>query len=467
MFDNQDLPSPLHDAGLIGLPGQIIKLISPQSEADPAALLINILTMFGSVIGNSPHFLIERKKNCMRLFVIIVGETGSGRKGTSLGYPQALFGAADPIWAEKIKSGLSSGEGLIETVKDKKVIQKVLNNHNDLADVREVVVDEGVEDKRALIIEEEFVSVLKQISREGNILSPIIRRAWDSGDLQTLTKNSVRATGAHISIIGQVTPTELLTNLSSSQTANGFGNRFVFIYSKKSKDLPFGGSISDEEFNKIVNLLKMTIDYAKNINEVKFSLEVEIVWPSIYYRLNKFDNGLVNELSARATPIVRRLACIYALFDMSSIVQLEHLKAALSVWDYSYASLKYIFRNKYTNIIHNEIIDLLKFTQEGLSTTEISNSFNRNKSSDQLQESLNKLVQSNVLLVEEQKTNGRTKTIYKFNSFYSYLQQESYVNYFEKVISEKSNELNELRKSNILEIAEKLWNVKAEEANDK
>ena len=59
------------------------------------------------------------------------------------------------------------------------------------------LVDEGVDDNRLLVRESEFSSVLRVSQREGNVLSPVVRRAWESGDLRTLTRHSpLKATGA-------------------------------------------------------------------------------------------------------------------------------------------------------------------------------------------------------------------------------------------------------------------------------
>ena len=72
--------------------------------------------------------------------------------------------------------------------------------------------------------------MLKVMTREGNTLSPVIRSAWDSGDLRSLTKNSpARATGAHVSIIGHITKDELRRLLTETESANGFANRFLFL----------------------------------------------------------------------------------------------------------------------------------------------------------------------------------------------------------------------------------------------
>ena len=75
-----------------------------------------------------------------------------------------------------------------------------------------VVIDEGVADKRLLVIEPEFASTLRVMAREGNTLSPLIRQAWDTGNLRAMTKNSpARATDALTSIISHVTD-ELISN---------------------------------------------------------------------------------------------------------------------------------------------------------------------------------------------------------------------------------------------------------------
>jgi hypothetical protein len=39
-----------------GLAGAIVKAIEPETEADPAAILLSLLTAFGNAIGRNPHF---------------------------------------------------------------------------------------------------------------------------------------------------------------------------------------------------------------------------------------------------------------------------------------------------------------------------------------------------------------------------------------------------------------------------
>ncbi|HEV8053938.1 MAG TPA: hypothetical protein VGP30_03825 [Candidatus Limnocylindrales bacterium] len=87
---------------------------------------------------------------------------------------------------------------------------------------------------------------LRVAARDGNTLSPIIRRAWDSGDLRTLTKTSpATATGAHVGIIGHVIRDELLRYLDRTELASGLANRFLWIAARRSQLLPDGEGVPD------------------------------------------------------------------------------------------------------------------------------------------------------------------------------------------------------------------------------
>src|SRR5262249_15896354 len=147
----------------------------------------------------------------------------------------------------RIESGLSSGEGVIWAVRDS-TKRMVKEGKGAQANMVEEEIDPGVSDKRLLVAESEFAGGLRVMGREGNILSRVLRDAWDRGDLGTMTKNSpARATGACISVIGHITQTELRQCLDKTEMANGFGNRILFACVRRSKRLPFGGNLKDHE----------------------------------------------------------------------------------------------------------------------------------------------------------------------------------------------------------------------------
>jgi hypothetical protein len=207
----------MDEAAHLGLAGGVVRTIAPHTEADPVAILIQFLAAFGNIIGNTPHYLVESDRHSANLFVVLVGASSKGRKGTAAGRVRAIAKFADETWAtEQTANGLSSGEGLINAVRNpvKKWNAK---------DKVEEVIDAGVPDKRLMVIEPEFAGALAAMERHGNTLSPVIRNAWDGHRLQTLTKNSpLKSDGAHISIIAHITETEARARLTRTDMANGF-----------------------------------------------------------------------------------------------------------------------------------------------------------------------------------------------------------------------------------------------------
>jgi len=202
-----------------GLAGDLLKAIAPQTEADPTGILLQFLVAFGNACGRRPSLQWGRAIHHTNLFCVLVGHTAKSRKGTAWEEAASLFGPLDSEWLEgRVQAGLSSGEGLIWAVRD--AIEREKTSKKTGKIVR-VIEDSGIEDKRLLVLEEEFASPLRVIRREGNTLSAVIRNAWGRGNLSTLTKNSpAQATGAHVSIIGHITDQELLRELSANEGSN-------------------------------------------------------------------------------------------------------------------------------------------------------------------------------------------------------------------------------------------------------
>src|SRR4051812_35998004 len=80
------IPPSCDEKNFYGLSGQIVRGISPFSEADPIALLIQLLIAFGNLIGRMPHFLAEADRHGTNLNGIFSGDTSKGRKGSSWGH---------------------------------------------------------------------------------------------------------------------------------------------------------------------------------------------------------------------------------------------------------------------------------------------------------------------------------------------------------------------------------------------
>lgn len=402
-------PGPLDEAAYHGLAGHVVRTLEPHSEADPVALLATYLTAFGNALGAGPHIPVEGTKHAARLFVTLVGESAKGRKGTSLGYPKAIFEDADPAWAHRVVDGLSSGEGLIWAVRDPIAKKEPRKKKGEATSYEEVIIDHGEADKRLMVVEGEFAQVLKVMRREGNTLSPVLRRAWDDGDLRTLTKASPAvATGAHISVIGHITRAELLRLLSETESANGFANRFIFLAVRRSKHLPFGGSISEDELRGLANQTATALQFARQVKRVRWGEATRSQWATVYPHLSQAKPGLLGALLARSEAQVLRLALTYALLDASATIEPPHLHAALALWEYSEASVRHIFGDRLGTAEADAILHALEQAKNGLTRTQISELFGRHKPSATIERALELLALLDLAHMETEATEGRS-----------------------------------------------------------
>jgi hypothetical protein len=402
-----DPPDPIVYRGVIGLH---VQAVEPHTEADPVAMLAQELALFGNALGRSPHFRVGADVHHLKLYPVIVGPTGSGRKGTSRSEAIRLFTLADPEWARtQIVSGLSSGEGLIWSVRDPIEKQTPIKEHNRVVGYETVIEDHGVSDKRLVVIESEFASTLRVMQRDGSILSAVVRQAWDSGDLRVITKNTpARATGAHITIIGHVTQDEVLRELGRAEMANGFCNRFVWVCAKRSRCLPWGGALPETEMRAHAQHLAMALDAGRRVSELRPTVDARQRWEAEYPRLSAGKPGLMGAVLSRAEAQVMRLAYLYALSDGSPEMELIHLEAALALWRYVEASARFVFGERLGNPVADKILAALRDTPGGLTRTNLRDLFGRNESGDDITRALGDLAEYGyVRMVPESGKPGR------------------------------------------------------------
>ena len=337
----QVIPWPvLGEDALHGLAGDTVRLIAPQTEADPAAILVSILVCVGNSVGRKVWFPVEGDRHHTNLFACLVGDTSRGRKGTSLGRTLTLWPADDPWRSRCIANGLSSGEGLKWAVRDPVEVLEPVKEKGKILGYQSVIKDHGVEDKRLLVVESEFAQTLKVAKREGNTLSPVIRQAWDTGTLRTLTRNDPTvATDAHISILGHITRQELNKDMGETDLSNGFCNRYLWIAVKRSKMLPEGGSEID--LAPLTTRLHQVLDQTSGL--MSRSPAARDLWYQLYPILTADRPGLWGKVTSRGEAQTLRLSMIYAVLDGSTTIEISHLRAGLAVWQYAEASARLIF----------------------------------------------------------------------------------------------------------------------------
>jgi hypothetical protein len=397
----------LDAAAYHGLAGDVVKTIEPHTESDPVGILLGFITSFGNVVGGNPHYQVESDHHHTNLNVVYVGASAKGRKGTADGRVKAVIKSADETWFnERMASELSSGEGLINAVRDE-------GQKWDAKAQQFEIADPGVADKRLMITEPEFAGALSAMERHGNTLSPVIRSAWDGKKLQTMTKGSpLKATGAHISIIAHITEDEARARLTRTEMANGFANRFLFCCMKRSKFLPHGGDLADAELANLSQRVKGAVEFARQVGRVKMTEEAARAWEAAYPELSAERSGLVGAVIARSEAQVIRLALIYALLDSRDAISPQHLEAAMAVWAYCEESALRIFGDCLGDPIADDILRALRQSgADGVTRTDISKLFARNRSSGQIDAALALLAKGHAKM-EPKPTNGRPTEVW-------------------------------------------------------
>jgi len=407
---NDSWPSPIAAEALHGIAGEFVRMVEPNTEADPVAILIQFLVAFGAFVGRGPHYRVEGDEHHANLYALLVGPTAKGRKGTAWGRVREVFEFI-PGWKPPV-SGLSTGEGLKYHVRDAREETRQNKNHEFVTEI----VDEGVADKRLLVVQSEFASTLRVAGRDGNTLSATIREGWDSGNLRTLTKQDpVVATGAHICIIGHITADELRSELTATDAANGFANRFLFAGVRRSKYLPFGGESADQaQVQTIVARLRERAETARTRRRTEMTGDARAIWEKVYPSLAAGGDGLHGAVTARAEAQVCRLALVYALLDGADHIDVPHLLAAIAVWQYCDQTARYIFGDSLGDRVADEIMRGLRAAADsGLTRTAIRDLFKRHQSAERIGAALEVLQCKTLATCELVATGGREAEVWR------------------------------------------------------
>lgn len=332
----------LPPAALYGLPGRVAASLAESTGADPAAVLVIFLTMLGNAAGREPHADFGGAAQSCRLFSLVVGDAGRGRKGTAYDAVAPLFREADPDWSDtRIMTGLKSTVAMIQAV-----------------------ADGG--DPRLLITETEFRRLFAIMQRSGD-LSPQLRNAWDGVTLTNDVSDRrggtlLRAHGAHVSLVGSVTPGELLPLHRRPGAAGGLESRFLYCLSAPALEVsPFrapgdSGWLAVEVREALDASRRSVMDRADPVSAhlcARRGIQPDAVLPvadevvtgwltRIKPRVPDTDESL-GAFFARAEAQVFRLAVGYALADQSAGIRMPHIDAALGLWTFCARSAERIF----------------------------------------------------------------------------------------------------------------------------
>jgi hypothetical protein len=387
-------PSALHAAAFHGIAGFLVRTLAPHTEADPAAVLLQFLAAFGNLVGPAPHCRVGTTRHGLNLFVILVGESSKARKGTSWRQISSLFAEADPLWSSRcVTTARPTPSTILHALRDQ----------------------QPVTDRRLFLLSEEFASVIHVLGRETGQLSPLLRCAWDGGNLCAHDGHRyIQATAAHISIVGHVTQSELAHHLSHIESTNGFANRCLWTNVRRSKSLPDGGSLPPEQQSALACELRRTLDWVQTQNELLFSRTpaASQLWNDRYDALSLGRGDAYGAATSRAEAQVLRLSAIYAALDRTPLIDACHLQAALAVWDYCLAGARLLFDTAPIDPTARRISQALDVTPEGLSKVQIRGLFHRHVSKERIDLALEQLLKLGLINRETTAGRGRSASLW-------------------------------------------------------
>lgn len=321
--DVDEWPAPPDDAAYHGVLGDIVRAVTPMTEADPVAILGSLLAYAGACMGHG-RSLYQGSTQTANLFIALVGDSSTGRKGTASSIARDVMDVAYPDWSKLIVAGLGSGEGLIGHLK--KMEQSEGQEH------------------RAVVTESEFGRLLTVMAREGSTLSPVVRDAWDGVPLgRFLAREQSLVTWHHVAISAHVTVVELRQKLTNTDAANGFANRFLWLAVRRTKLVPFPKS-PKELVRPYTRPLYDAIEAAQTPGVLEWTAAAADRWEALYAAsATRPRYGMLGALLARSEAQIARLALLYALLDRGTEVGAQHLAAAEALWAYAERSVAHIF----------------------------------------------------------------------------------------------------------------------------
>jgi hypothetical protein len=379
------------------------------SEASLVGTLGAALVGFGCAIGRSESVAAGFTRHYSNENLLLVGPSGTGRKGVAMDLGLLPVMAADEGFArDRIMRGFGSGEALVEAVQD---------DVEETAEGGESVLP-AAGDKRLLIYEAEFANVITVAERRDSSLSGNLRAAWDGFPLANRTKGQpIVARDAHVSVVAGITQTELCRRMSNDSVSNGFANRFLHVAVYRSAMLPSPPVPSRTLRARHVTRFAQALAHRRKLGRRSLtrSQDADARWGDAYREELSVDRyGLAGEVSARAEAHALRLSLLYALLDMADRIELVHVEAALAFWRYCEASARLIYGRRLGIPDADKLLDELWHAgRNGMSREDIGDRvFSKHGGTARTEAATQPLLAARLIVERRISTGGRPATRY-------------------------------------------------------
>ncbi|MEU2429149.1 DUF3987 domain-containing protein [Streptomyces sp. NPDC007861] len=295
----------------------VVTSLAPHIEWSPVGLLGGLLCAFSAML---PETRVQRGSGSMPLMlhVLLCGGTGEG-KGQSWGVASAVAKDANSTFmAGHVINGVVGGAGLIQAVADR--------------------------DGHALIVDTEYARVLRAGRRQAN-LSQVLRDLWDGATIATSrAKEPVQVDGPRVSVMGHITPEEFRASMSATDRDGGSYNRLLILPVTQVRWLSERDQMPAHLIPEAGEAMARALRHGQRAELVTLSEDAydaaDIIRRDMLTKARESEE--LKPFAARCNEQVRRIAALFALFDLRSQVTPEDLEAAAALVTYAMESVQEI-----------------------------------------------------------------------------------------------------------------------------
>jgi hypothetical protein len=364
-----------------------------EAETDPVAVMAQAFEIFGCMLDRDVYFVTEEGPVYLNDYLMVVGTSGEGRKGTAWKHAKRLF-ELEQRYQDIIYGRVDSGEGLIKEL-----------------DARQTA-EFGGDTASMLIQDSEAAGLLSKMKIENSTLSQNLIKGWDCSAMSIAkSKERLVVKKPYVSLIGHIQPDVLKHQLDVQMLHSGLMNRIQFIYVERVRKNMFAQPMDTEHLTRyqerIAELLK---------NKPRGEMKFDKVGHEI---LNAFYNSDGN--SARDHIHVMKNASRLAIIDGRGVISQKDVESAIAYQRYVKACRQYLLGNWGPDAeLRDDAEKAVQFVMDSkdATRTDISNKLFRNNKSARELDAIIEYARKHLKLRSTQvkpKGRGRPKTVYAVN----------------------------------------------------
>ncbi|MEU1176571.1 hypothetical protein ABZ464_02795 [Streptomyces sp. NPDC005820] len=303
--------------------GEAVTNAMPHTEADPIGVLASTLAVFSSALNG--RVIMEGGRPAV-VWTVLVGKSALGRKGTAKRTADRILSPSiGGFMHSRTYAGVTSGPSLVNMLYTLEM---------------DSPRSEMGQDGRALIVEEEWSSVLKR-SRRCPTFSQQLRSAWDGVPISNTTKKGIQEVARPLlGVHAHITPGEWAKYVSATEALGGSFNRYLPVLVERSKMLPYNHKAKIGETKALSDAYHWAL---REQRVISFSADAGRRYDELRAIIEDRMAEMPEHLSCymeRSAEQVARVAAIFTASERKTKISRKALEAAWAFVSYSMASVE-------------------------------------------------------------------------------------------------------------------------------